>query len=486
MVSSNMSDAAAAAAATATSAAPSARLNHHGSESTALKGKSMTLPEGPGNSFRSLPDDRNLTAHLETVANFRDICRVATLIKPYCIFRSSTPSQATQKDAALLMEQVGIKTIIDFREQSESLRDCGACLLREQYPEFDLESQPGDKCKEIMRRMEKIPITTFAAQDIRQATSPSIPRRPSAIERDRERRARAQQSTSSDSSTEPSRPTFRLDASVMVDEVFDSHDAASTPHATQTDKATPTASQKEPATGAGDNNTLDAEDIEVVTLPGQRRLVRVPYCPRKVMKKVVFGMLNNKDLGKVACWMFLGGLFFRKKWRERGKSVAKRRFNKVGLLGFYKVLMTRSYAAICSVLQICADARNHPIMLHCSHGKDRTGVTTAVLLAALGVSDEAIAADYALSDDYGNSPEGRQRFDTECPELDPDEWARARPETMLQLMQWVREEFGGIDGYLDLIGFDGHWRHKLRQNLLVNAGSMTSMSDLGESKMLLH
>ena len=36
-------------------------------------------------------------------------------------------------------------------------------------------------------------------------------------------------------------------------------------------------------------------------------------------------------------------------------------------------------------------------MFHCSAGKDRTGVLAAVLLSVLGVSDDDIAADYALS-----------------------------------------------------------------------------------------
>lgn len=38
------------------------------------------------------------------------------------------------------------------------------------------------------------------------------------------------------------------------------------------------------------------------------------------------------------------------------------------------------------------------VLVHCTAGKDRTGVAIALLLAAVGVPDEAIAADYALSD----------------------------------------------------------------------------------------
>jgi len=47
-----------------------------------------------------------------------------------------------------------------------------------------------------------------------------------------------------------------------------------------------------------------------------------------------------------------------------------------------------------------ADPANEPLLFHCAAGKDRTGVASALLLAALGVPDEDIVADYALTDRY--------------------------------------------------------------------------------------
>jgi len=52
---------------------------------------------------------------------------------------------------------------------------------------------------------------------------------------------------------------------------------------------------------------------------------------------------------------------------------------------------------------------------------------------------------------------------TECPELDADEWARAKAETMLELLAWLDEEFGSLEAYLDLIAFSASWRQRLRQ-----------------------
>ena len=41
-----------------------------------------------------------------------------------------------------------------------------------------------------------------------------------------------------------------------------------------------------------------------------------------------------------------------------------------------------------------------PLLVHCSIGKDRTGIVVALLLFALGVPEETIYADYMLSNDY--------------------------------------------------------------------------------------
>lgn len=44
-----------------------------------------------------------------------------------------------------------------------------------------------------------------------------------------------------------------------------------------------------------------------------------------------------------------------------------------------------------------ADAKNLPLVFHCTAGKDRTGVGAALLLGLLGVSRKNIIADYALT-----------------------------------------------------------------------------------------
>ncbi len=54
-------------------------------------------------------------------------------------------------------------------------------------------------------------------------------------------------------------------------------------------------------------------------------------------------------------------------------------------------------ASVGTALHLLADSANLPAVFHCSVGKDRTGVLSAVVLGFLGVPDEVIVEDYTLS-----------------------------------------------------------------------------------------
>jgi protein-tyrosine phosphatase len=49
------------------------------------------------------------------------------------------------------------------------------------------------------------------------------------------------------------------------------------------------------------------------------------------------------------------------------------------------------------ILHIISDPANLPLLFHCTAGKDRTGITAALLLLALGVPESTAISDYTLS-----------------------------------------------------------------------------------------
>ena len=56
------------------------------------------------------------------------------------------------------------------------------------------------------------------------------------------------------------------------------------------------------------------------------------------------------------------------------------------------------------IFDILLNKKNYPVVIHCSSGKGRTGIASALILAALGVNDDTIMEDYRLSNDYFNIP----------------------------------------------------------------------------------
>lgn len=53
--------------------------------------------------------------------------------------------------------------------------------------------------------------------------------------------------------------------------------------------------------------------------------------------------------------------------------------------------------SVVEALRLIADPANRPVVLHCTAGKDRTGIVVAMLLDILGVDHEVIVADYHVT-----------------------------------------------------------------------------------------
>ena len=66
----------------------------------------------------------------------------------------------------------------------------------------------------------------------------------------------------------------------------------------------------------------------------------------------------------------------------------------------YDFIVDRRGSAIAAAIRSLARPGGLPGLVHCTAGKDRTGIVVAFALAAVGVPDQIIAADYALSGLY--------------------------------------------------------------------------------------
>ena len=81
--------------------------------------------------------------------------------------------------------------------------------------------------------------------------------------------------------------------------------------------------------------------------------------------------------------------------------------NDQGLLGMYLQLIEDSHAQLREALRLFTEPANYPIAVHCTGGKDRTGIVVALLLAMVGVPLERILEDF-------NVTEGAQKRRSSC------------------------------------------------------------------------
>jgi protein-tyrosine phosphatase len=105
-----------------------------------------------------------------------------------------------------------------------------------------------------------------------------------------------------------------------------------------------------------------------------------------------------------------------------------------------------------------------PIMVHCTQGKDRTGLIITLVLLVLDVPVKAIEYDYGLTD-AALASEKEERL-AEIREIGlTDEWGLTAKDLIVSMVRHLDENYDGVDGYLDKIGFTDSERQKLRELL---------------------
>jgi protein-tyrosine phosphatase len=126
----------------------------------------------------------------------------------------------------------------------------------------------------------------------------------------------------------------------------------------------------------------------------------------------------------------------------------------------YLDMVTSGAATVSSFLQLVCDADRYPLVFHCFAGKDRTGILTALVLGLLGVADDDIAADYALSATAMHRLLAwlRAQYAEGAAELDALESSAAaivaaEPETMAEFLRQFRRAYGSFEAYAAGAGY---------------------------------
>ena len=144
-----------------------------------------------------------------------------------------------------------------------------------------------------------------------------------------------------------------------------------------------------------------------------------------------------------------------------------------GLLGTQYLEMVRDAGrSFVSVLEILAAPDSLPAVFHCTAGKDRTGVLSAIVLSLLGVDEPTVVADYALSGAAMTRlrakiivkyPDSRETIEN------LSDVFSAEPAQMEALLDHLQATYGSVDAYVAGLGATPELIAGLRAVLLERA-----------------
>lgn len=139
------------------------------------------------------------------------------------------------------------------------------------------------------------------------------------------------------------------------------------------------------------------------------------------------------------------------------------------LLTIYKYILDDAQSQVLQVMTALAEPDAFPALVHCTAGKDRTGVITALLLDLVGVDDETIAADYQLTTIYLKPKLDKIREQAAAAGRDMisfEPLLLSEAETMLATLRYLDEVHGGAEAYLHHIGLSSQQTAQLKQGLI--------------------
>lgn len=138
-----------------------------------------------------------------------------------------------------------------------------------------------------------------------------------------------------------------------------------------------------------------------------------------------------------------------------------------GYAPVYRSMLQTGRPAYRTLFETIATAQGG-VLFHCSAGKDRTGIASALLLGLAGVPDEVIVQDYSLSEALLSPllPEWLPRIQERgLTETQARGMLASRPDAMEHTLIHIADEWGGPEGYMRDIGMAPSLIDELRARL---------------------
>lgn len=136
-----------------------------------------------------------------------------------------------------------------------------------------------------------------------------------------------------------------------------------------------------------------------------------------------------------------------------------------GLIGLGIDSLDYGTTELRAIFAIFADAGNYPILVHCTQGKDRTGLVILLLLLLCKVPPGIINADYMASErELGSEREERVREMKNAGFT--EDFADCSSGWVEGVVGHINDVYGGVESYLRGIGVDGEMQAGIRNILM--------------------
>ncbi|KAJ3180099.1 hypothetical protein HDU87_002324 [Geranomyces variabilis] len=351
---------------------------------------------------------------LQNIVNFRDVGKNFNadcgkqVLKEGNFFRSGRLDDATTSDLALLTDMFHIKTVVDLRHDEKGRA----------------ESDMADHL-----------VSTFPASAINEQTRLAelvhfLPP-PSA-----HHKAQKEDAKDNDPSVDSS---FEFDHDESDDEDEDDEDA--------------------------DSDEVAASKSEVESLAGSRP--RITYCVdfagSSYRWNSVWVPLKWQSKLKV---MYLIATGQKPKVVELvGNEVIRPH----GLIGLNESFLRYCGPEIAHALRLLSVPSHYPLLVHCTQGKDRTGLVVSLALHCAGAPLPLITLDYARTQ-RGIERQRDVMVDEMAKTGLSSSFADAPPETIQQVFEFLDREYGGASKYLSKHGFGKRLQRRLAACLRLAGG----------------
>lgn len=136
-----------------------------------------------------------------------------------------------------------------------------------------------------------------------------------------------------------------------------------------------------------------------------------------------------------------------------------------GLIGLGKDSIDHAKHEIREILEVMANPKSYPLLIHCTQGKDRTGLSVLLLLLLLGTPLDAISADYQLSErELLGEKESRMK---EIKEMGlGEDFAACPPGFVREIHDHINQTYGSLQEYMEQIGFSTTKQQAIKENML--------------------